>query len=132
MPSAYAAIAQWLRRLCRSRLVLASLIVAIALLFVTNPEMRLLLLWLDSIGFDLVLLILAFELRYFFSAVRPLFVAIRPFRTLSLIFPKISPSLALIDTGPGVALCALFLPLAASAAFVWNVMKVGAGRGGGL
>lgn len=132
MPSAYATIAQWLRRLCRTRLVLASLVVAVALLFVVNPEIRLLLLWLDFIGFDLVLLILAFELRHFFGAVRPLFVAVRPFWILSLIFPKISPSLTLVETGPRVALCALLLPLAASAGLVWNVMKAVAGRGGGL
>jgi len=116
-----------LRLLRRSR-GLAALAIAVALLFAVNPEIRLLLLWLNFIGVDLLLLILVFEVRHYLAMARPSFIVPAFLRFLSLVFPRISPSLHLIRVGPRVALCALIFPLITSAFLVWSVGKTVAGR----
>jgi hypothetical protein len=45
--------------------------IIIALVFTVNPELRVLLFFTDSIGLDLVALLLATQLKYFVFALRP-------------------------------------------------------------
>ena len=132
MPSRYAFIAQCLQRPGRQRLAVDSLALAAILLIVVNPEARLLLLWLNFIGVDVVLLFLAFALRHYLAIARSYFLASLPLRLISIVFPKFSPSLTLIGVGPRAALCALVLPLTAAATLVWSVTKAIYGRGGGV
>lgn len=130
MSSSYTFIAQCLMRLGRKRLAVTSLALAVVLLFVVNPEARLLLLWAHFIGVDVVLLFLAFELCHYLAIARQRFVAPLPFWVLSLAFPKLSPSFTLIGMGPRVALCALVVPMATSTTLLWSAAKAIAGRGG--
>ena len=50
---------------------LVALALIIALVFIASPELRAILLFADSLGLDLVALLLATQLRYFVYALRP-------------------------------------------------------------
>lgn len=125
-------IVQSLQRLGRKRLAVASMALAAVLVFAVNPEVRLILLWVDFIGVDVLLLFMAFELRHYLAATRPYSLASLPTRLLSLVFPRFSPSLALMGSEPAVALCALLLPVTASAMLLWSAAKAISGRAGGV
>jgi|HubBroStandDraft_5_1064220.scaffolds.fasta_scaffold09421_8 hypothetical protein len=124
--------ARWFQKPRHRMLLTIFLVFSAALFFLVNPEIRLLLMWLDYIGLDLALLIFAFELRSYLSAARPVFTLVQPIRLLSLILPKISPSLNLLGETPRIALHILFLSLTGPVALVWSVGKVISRRGDSL
>jgi hypothetical protein len=105
----------------------AARVLVLALFFVVlNPEVRVLVGFMQFIGIDVVLMLFVLQFRYYLSAIRPF--AVGSFtRLLSLqVRPgiAIAPSLSIIRMSPALALYALLLPVATVGIRTWGIGRV--------
>jgi hypothetical protein len=106
----------------------ANLLVGALLLFVLNPEVRLWLVYIEFIGVDVVLMLVAFQLRYYLAAVSPFAAGSLVARLFGLqllqLLPRIAPSLRVIRLSPRLALYVLLLPVAMFGIRSWEMITV--------
>jgi hypothetical protein len=94
------------------------------LLVVLNPEVRALLLFCQFIGVDLVVILIALQLRYCFTTLRPFALGSSVARLFALqLVPRIAPGLSIIRMSPALALYALLLPVAMFGIRNWEAGK---------
>lgn len=84
------------------------------LLFVLNPEVRVLLVFSQFIGVDLLVMLIVLQFRSYLPVVQAFAVGslARLFRLQLRPGITIAPSLSIIRTSPALALCAPLLPVA--------------------
>jgi hypothetical protein len=100
----------------------ARLLILALLLVVLNPEARVLLVFSQFIGVDVLVLLIVAQFRQLLSALRPFAGGSRLVRVLCVaLLPRIAPGLSLIRMSPALALYVLLLPAKALLSRITNV-----------
>jgi hypothetical protein len=89
-----------------------SLVIGIGLLLVLNPEVRIALLFLDAIGLELLLMLVAYQLRSTLGVLRHIGATLR-YLSSGQPLPFCVPTAGQIRSEPAFAASALVLPFAA-------------------
>jgi hypothetical protein len=92
------------------------------LLVVLNPEVRVLLVFSQFIGIDLVVILIVLQFRHYLTAFQPFAVGSSLTRLFTLqLLPRIAPSLTIIRMSPVLALYVLLLPVAMVVTRTWGM-----------
>jgi hypothetical protein len=92
------------------------------LLVVLNPEVRVLLMFTQFVGADIVVMLILLQCSHFLGAIRPAAVGSRVTRVFCFaLLPRIAPALRVIRLSPALALYALLLPVAMVGTRTWGM-----------